>query len=145
MKLISRAVLLCCVVLVVAPAALSQRRSVPPVRIEGTYDNLHVGPPESGDLEGMRVILIDGGGGIYAIVQEAAGGVELPAPTLAEVVVRGNEIAFTLKFPNQDEPETFSGKVSASGLSLSRGTAPEMAQPKPRPGKEVFFLRRRKC
>lgn len=145
MRLISRAVLVCCVLLVVASAALAQKRSVPPVRIEGTYDNLHVGPPESGDLEGMRVMLIDGGGGIYAIVQEAAGGVELPQPTLAEVVVRGNEITFTLKFPDHDEPETFSGKVSASGLTLRRGTAVQMAKPKPQPGQAAFFLKRRKC
>lgn len=145
MRLISRVILLCCLLLVVAPVALSQRRRVPPVRIEGTYDNLHVGPPESGDLEGMSVILIDGGGGIYAIAQEAAGGVGLPEPTLAQVVVRGNEIAFTIKFPNQDEPETFLGKVSASGLTLRRGTLAQMALPNPLPSKGVFFLKRRKC
>jgi hypothetical protein len=145
MKLIGRTILLCGISLIVTLTAFPQKRSTPSVRIEGTYDNLHVGPPESGDLEGMRVILIDGGGGIHAIVQEAAGGVELPEPALAQVVVRGNEIAFTIKFPNQDEPETFLGKVSASGLSLSRGTPPQMAVPNPLRGKEVFFLRRRKC
>ncbi len=142
MRLISRAALLCCVFLVVAPAALSQKRSVPSVRIEGTYDNLHVGPPESGDLEGMRVMLFDGGGGIYAIVQEAGGGVELPAPALGEVTVKGNEISFTVKFPGQDETQTFSGKVSAAGLTLRRS---DPAEPKPVSGKGSFFLKRRKC
>jgi len=145
MKLIGRAVLLCCVVSVVAPAALSQRRRVPPVRIEGTYDNLHVGPPESGDLEGMRVILIDGGGRIYAIVQEAAGGVELPAPTLAEVTMKGSDISFIVKFPGQDEAQTFSGKVSASGLRLRRGNPARPAWLPTLPGEESFFLKRRKC
>lgn len=138
MKLIGRSVLLCSVVLVVASAALAQKRSVPPVRIEGTYDNLHVGPPESGDLEGMRVMLIDGGGGIYAIVQEAAGGVELPAPALGEVTVKGNQISFTVTFPGQDEAQTFSGKVTASGLTLRRTSPAE-------PGQGSFFLKRRKC
>jgi hypothetical protein len=137
--------LVCCVVLVVASAALAQKRSVPPVRIEGTYDNLHVGPPESGDLEGMRVMLIDGGGGIYAVVQEAAGGVELPAPALGEVTVKGNQITFTVKFPGQDETQTFSGKVSAAGLTLSRKNSAEPAAPNPLPGNGSFFLKRRKC
>jgi hypothetical protein len=129
--------------MVIALAALPQRRSVPPVRIEGTYDNLHVGPPESGDLEGMRVILVDGGGGIYAIVQEAEGGVELPAPVLAEVTVKGTDVSFTAKFPNHDEAETFSGKVSASGLRLRRGN-PTPAAGAPASDAPVF-LKRRKC
>lgn len=142
MRLACSVVLLCCAVLLVAPAALAQKRSVPPVRIEGTYDNLHVGPPESGDLEGMRVMLIDGGGGIYAIVQEAAGGVELPAPALGEVTVKGNNISFTVKFPGQDEAETFSGKVSASGLNLRRSNP---AEPNSVSGQGSVFLKRRKC
>ena len=142
MRLIGRVVWLCCVLLVVAPAALPQRRSVPPVRIEGTYDNLHVGPPESGDLEGMRVMLIDGGGGIYAIVQEAAGGVELPAPAMAEVTVKGSDISFTIKFPGQDETQAFSGKVSASGLRLRRGNPADASSSGP---ESQVFLKRRKC
>jgi hypothetical protein len=133
MKLICRGILLCGISLIVTLTAFPQKRGTPSVRIEGTYDNLHIGPPESGDLEGMRVILIDGGGGIHAIVQEAAGGVELPDPTLAEVTVKGAEINFTIKFPGQDEVQTFSGKVTASGLRLRRGSdAP-------------FVLKRRKC
>lgn len=129
-----RAVLLCGLSLVVTLSVFPQKRGLPPVRIEGTYDNLQVGPPESGDLEGMRVILIDGGGGIYAIVQEAAGGVELPAPVLTEVTVKGSDISFSVKFPGQDETQTFSGKVSASGIRLRGGNA-----------EGSFFLKRRKC
>lgn len=134
MKLIGRALLLCGISLVVTLTAFPQKRSTPSVRIEGTYETLTVGKG-SGDLEGMRVILIDGGGGIYAIVQEAAGGVELPAPALAEVTVKGADISFTIKFPGQDEVQTFSGKVSASGLRLRRGN----------PGGQLFFLKRGKC
>ena len=134
MKLIGRAILLCGVSLIVTMTAFSQRRTTPSVSVEGTYQHLTVGEG-SGDLEGMRVILIDGGGGIYAIVQEAAGGVELPAPALAEVTVKGTDISFSIKFPGQDETQTFSGKVSASGLRLRRGN----------PGERPFFLKRQKC
>jgi hypothetical protein len=133
MRLIGRAILLCGISLIVTLTAFPQKRSTPSVRIEGTYETLTVGK-ESGDLEGMRVILIDGGGGIHAIVQEAAGGVELPAPALTEVTVKGADISFTIKFPGQDEAQTFSGKVSASGLRLRRGNIPQL-----------FFLKRRKC
>jgi hypothetical protein len=132
MKLIGRAILLCGISLIVTVSAFSQKRSTPSVSIEGTYEALTVGK-DSGDLEGMRVILIDGGGGIYAIVQEAAGGVELPAPALTEVTVKGSNISFTIKFPGQDEAQTFSGKVLASGLRLRRGS------------NETLFLKRRKC
>ncbi|HEV7475425.1 MAG TPA: hypothetical protein VGN90_15335 [Pyrinomonadaceae bacterium] len=144
MKTIIRAVLLCSVLLVVTLTALPQRRGVPPVRIEGAYDNLHVGPPESGDLEGMRIILIDGGGGIYAIVQEAEGGVELPAPALTKVTVKGTDINFTVKFPGHDETQTFSGKVSAAGLRLRRGNPTKPSALSAVAGDELFFLKRRK-
>ncbi len=133
MKLIGRMVLLCGISLMFALAAFPQKGGTPSVAIEGTYEHLTVGEG-SGDLEGMRVILIDGGGGIYAIVQEAAGGVELPAPALAEVTVKGVNISFTIKYPGQDEVQTFSGKVSASGLTLRHGNS-----------KQSFFLKRRKC
>lgn len=136
MRLIGRTVLLCGISLVFTLTAFPQKRGIPSVAIEGTYENLTVGKG-SGDLEGMRIILIDGGGGIYAIVQEAAGGVELPAPALAEVTVKGTDISFSIKFPGQDETQTFSGKVSASGLRLRRGP--------PGTAEKPFFLKRRKC
>ena len=126
-----RTVLLCMFLLLFTLTAFAQRRGVPPVSIEGTYDNLSVGR-ESGDLEGMRVILIDGGGGIYAIVQQAEGGVELPAPASTKVTVKGTDISFSVKFPGHDESLTFSGKVSASSLRL-------------RSDGQQFFLKRKKC
>lgn len=110
----------------------------PPVRIEGTYENLRVGPM-SGDLVGMRVMLIDGGGGIHAIVQEAEGGVELPDPATAKVDVKGAKISFTIKFSGHDEAQTFSGTVTTAGLRLRRGQTPGAEVEKP------FFLKRRKC
>jgi hypothetical protein len=131
MRLISRALLLSAVSLIVTLTAFSQTRT-PSVRIEGVFDNLTVGKG-SGDLEGMRVILIDGGGGIHAIVQEAAGGVELPDPALTRVTVKGTDITFRITLPGHDEAETFSGKVSASGLRLRRGGAGG-----------TFFLKRKK-
>lgn len=135
MKLLARAILLCSISLIVTLTAFPQKRGTPSVAIEGTYENLTVGQG-SGDLEGMRIILIDGGGGIHAIVQEAAGGVELPKPALAEVTVKGTDIRFSIKFPGQDETQTFSGKVSASGLRLRGG---------PGSAGKPFFLKRRKC
>lgn len=136
MKLIGRAILLCGIALVGTLTAFPQTRNTPSVRIEGTYENLTVGQG-SGDLEGMRVILIEGGGGIHAIVQEAAGGVELPDPALTEVTVKGADISFSIKFPGQDETQTFSGRVSASGMRLRRGPPGSAERP--------FFLKRRKC
>lgn len=143
MKLIGRAILICGFILVFALAAFPQKRSVPAVRIEGTYDNLRVGP-ESSDLVGMRVMLIDGGGGIYAIVQEAEGGVELPEPAMAEVTVKGSDISFTIKFPRQDETQTFSGKVSASGLRLRRANSAGSSSGGA-PNEPPYILKRRKC
>ena len=124
---------LVCVISLIATLSLTaaQKSTVPPVSIEGRYDDLTVGKP-SGDLEGMRVILIDGGGGIYAIVQQAEGGAELPAPALAEVNVKGTEINFSIQLAGHDQAEKFSGKVSAAGLRLQSGDQP-------------FFLKRKKC
>jgi hypothetical protein len=133
MKLIARTILLCGISLIVTMTAFPQKRNAPSVSLEGTYENLTVGKG-SGDLEGMRVILIDGGGGIHAIVQEAAGGVELPVPALTEVTVKGSDISFTIKFPGYDEAQTFSGRVSPSGLRLRRGHLPQQ-----------LFLKRKKC
>ena len=126
-----RIVLLCTVLLVFTLTAFGQRRSIPPVSIEGTYDNLTVGKV-SGDLVGMRVILIDGGGGIYAIVQQAEGGVELPAPASTTVTVKGSDISFSLKLSGHDDTQQFSGKVSASGFRFHSGG-------------QTFFLKRKKC
>lgn len=118
MKLFVRMVLILSIASAVALTVFPQK--MPPVRIEGTYENLTVGK-ESGDLVGMRVMLIDGGGGIHAVVQEAGGGVELPDPATAKVDVNGAKISFTIKLAGRDEEEKFSGTVTTAGLRLQRG------------------------
>jgi len=119
MKLIIRMTLIVSLLSATALSIFPQK--VPPVRIEGTYENLTVGK-ESGDLVGMRVMLIDGGGGIHAIVQEAGGGVELPDPATAKVEVNGAKISFTITLAGRDESETFTGTVTTTGLRLQRGS-----------------------
>ena len=139
MKLIIRMTLI--VSLLSATALTIFPQKMPPVRIEGTYENLTVGK-ESGDLVGMRVMLIDGGGGIHAIVQEAGGGVELPDPATSKVEVNVAKVSFTIKLAGHDEAETFSGTVTAAGLRLSRGAA--MGRAAGDVDKPVF-LKRKKC
>jgi len=136
MKLIIRMTLI--VSLLSATALTIFPQKVPPVRIEGTYENLTVGK-QSGDLVGMRVMLIDGGGGIYAIVQEAGGGVELPDPATAKVEVKGAKISFTIKLAGQDEEQKFSGTVTTAGLRLQRGPTAGPNAEKP------VFLKRKRC
>ena len=136
MKLIIRLFLLVSICSSAALTVLPQR--VPPVRIEGTYENLTVGK-ESGDLVGMRVMLIDGGGGIHAIVQEAGGGVELPDPATAKVDVQAAKVSFTIKLSGRDDAETFSGTVTNAGLRLRRGAATGSNAEKP------VFLKRKRC
>ena len=136
MKLVIRMVLIASFLSVAAMTVYPQK--MPPVRLEGTYENLRVGP-ESGDLVGMRVMLIDGGGGIHAIVQEAGGGVELPDPATARVEVAGAKVSFTIKLAGQDEAQKFSGTVTTAGLRLQRGptTGPNAQKP--------VFLKRKRC
>lgn len=136
MKFIIRLVLLVSLSSIAALTVIPQK--MPPVRIEGTYENLTVGK-ESGDLVGTRVMLIDGGGGIHAIVQEAGGGVELPDPATAKVDVTGAKISFKIKLAGRDEEESFSGTVTTGGLRLQRGPATGPNAEKP------VFLRRKKC
>ncbi len=130
MKLITRMVLFISLASLTALTVLPQK--MPPVRIEGTYENLTVGK-ESGDLVGMRVMLIDGGGGIHAIVQEAGGGVELPDPATAKVEVKGAKITFTIRLARSDEEEKFSGTVTNTGLRLQRN------------GEKPVLLKRKRC
>jgi len=130
MKVIIRMVLFVSLLSATALSVVPQR--MPPVRIEGTYENLTVGKG-SGDLEGMRVMLIDGGGGIHAIVQEAGGGVELPDPATAKVDVKGAKISFTIKQAGRDEEDSFTGTVTAAGLRLQRA------------GEKAVFLKRKRC
>ena len=84
-------------------------------------------------------MLIDGGGGIHAIVQEAGGGVELPDPATAKVEVKGARISFKIKLAGRDDEESFSGTVTNAGLRLQRrpATGPNAEKP--------VFLKRKRC
>jgi hypothetical protein len=63
--------------------------------VTGVYENFTIGKP-SGDLEGMRVVIIPAGGGYYAMVQIAQGGAEDPKPEFVEATVNGMKVEFTV-------------------------------------------------
>lgn len=112
MKLLIRAFLSLAVCLLVIPVALARRPGVQPaISVAGVYDNITVGK-ESGDLEGMRVVIVPAGGGHYAIVQIAQGGAEDPKPEFVEAKVKGLSVSFAVG------DEKFNGTVSAMGLRL---------------------------
>jgi hypothetical protein len=83
-------------------------------RIPGMYSNLEY-IEEAGDLLGMEVYLVYGGGeDCFAFVQCAGG--EPAAPVLAPVQVSGSKVSFNLP-KNQPECGTsFTGVVSEAGL-----------------------------
>jgi hypothetical protein len=114
MKLTVRTILTClvCLMFVVPAAALAKKRPrQPPPSVTGVYENFKVGEG-SGDLEGMRVVIVSAGGGHHAIVQIAQGGAEDPKPEFVEVKVKGMSVEFTVG------EQKFTGTVTASGLSL---------------------------
>lgn len=116
MKVIVRALLTSMICLMVIPAALAKKPGAPPpVSIKGIYENFTVGKG-SGDLEGMRVVLVAAGDGHYAIVQIAQGGAEDPKPEFVPVKVKGATVNFTVG------EEKFTGTVTAARLSLKNSS-----------------------
>ena len=111
MKIISRLVLLSIVCLVLLPFANAKPVGQPIVTVPGVYENFTVGKG-SGDLEGMRVVIVPAGDGYYAIVQVAQGGAEDPKPEFVPVTAKGNKVNFTVG------EEKFTGTVTATGLIL---------------------------
>ena len=112
MRLTKVAVASFLVCLTVASSALARKPSgQPTVAMAGIYDNFTVGK-DSGDLEGMRVVMVSAGGGYYAIVQIAQGGAEDPKPEFVAATVKGMSVEFTAA------SEKFRGTVSAAGLTL---------------------------
>jgi hypothetical protein len=79
--------------------------------VAGVYENFTVGKT-SGDLEGMRVVIIPAGGGYYAMVQIAQGGAEDPKPEFVEATVKGMKVEFTVG--NQK----FTGTATATSLRV---------------------------
>src|SRR3989441_12224610 len=93
--------------------SMSLARTPPPpaATVAGVYENFTIGKG-SGDLEGMRVVIVSAGGGYYAIVQIAQGGAEDPKPEFVAANVKGMSVQFTAG------SEKFRGTVSAAGLTL---------------------------
>jgi hypothetical protein len=108
-----RAFLICVACLIVVPAALAKKPAVAPAAasVAGVYENFTVGKG-SGDLEGMRVVLVAAGNGHYAIVQIAQGGAEDPKPEFVPVTVKGMSVSFAVG------DMKFDGTVTAVGLTV---------------------------
>jgi hypothetical protein len=111
--------------------AVARKPGAPPaVAVAGIYDNFTIGKG-SGDLEGMRVVIVSAGGGYYAIVQIAQGGAEDPKPEFVEANVKGMSVQFSAG------AEKFRGTVSAVGLTL-RNSAGESQTLKRKPCGSYF-------
>lgn len=114
MKLTIRALLTLMICLLIVGMVAAKKRSAPPApSVTGVYENFTVGKG-SGDLEGMRVVLVSAGDGHYAIVQIAQGGAEDPKPEFVPVTVKG----MTVKFAVGDLK--FTGTVTVAGLRLKQ-------------------------
>jgi len=112
MKLSVRAFLTLGICLILLSTALGRNPGAQPAAtVAGIYDNFTVGK-ESGDLEGMRVVLVQAGGGYYAIVQIAQGGAEDPKPEFVAAKVKGLNVSFAVG------DEKFTGAATATGLRL---------------------------
>lgn len=94
--------------------------------VAGVYENLTVGK-ESGDLVGMRVMIIPAHDTFYAMVQIAQGGAEDPKPEFVDATVKGNTVAFTV------DDQKYTGTVSVSGFRVKD------------PDGQTHVLKRRPC
>src|SRR5258706_3800289 len=119
--------LTCMICLIIAPTELAQKPAAQRAAgVAGVYDNLTVGKG-SGDLEGMRVVLVSAGNEYHAIVQIAQGGAEDPKPEWVPVQVKGSSVNFTVG------NEKYTGTVSAAGLRLKNSS------------NESHWLKRKPC
>jgi hypothetical protein len=111
MKLITRAILFSIVGVVVLTAAITSNFGQPIATVAGVYENFTIGKG-SGDLEGMRVVIVPAGGGYYAIVQIAQGGAEDPKPEFVPADVKGRSVSFSVG------DDKYTGTVTAAGLTI---------------------------
>lgn len=131
MKLLVRALSSLAICLLVIPATLAGKPAAQPAAtVAGIYDNFTVGK-ESGDLEGMRVVIVPAGGGYHAIVQIAQGGAEDPKPEFVAATVKGMTVSFSVG------EEKFTGTATAAGLRL-KNSAGEMQTLKRKPCSSYF-------
>ena len=94
--------------------------------VAGVYENLTVGK-ESGDLEGMRVVIIPAHDTFYAMVQIAQGGAEDPKPEFVDATVKGHTVEFTVG------DQKYTGIVSIAGFRVKD------------PDGKTHVLKRRPC
>ena len=111
MKIIRRIVLLMLVCMAVLTVTIVKNFGQPIVTVPGVYENFTVGKG-SGDLEGMRVVIVPAGGGYYAIVQIAQGGAEDPKPEFVPADVKGRSLSFSVG------DDKYTGTTTAAELTL---------------------------
>ncbi len=116
--------------LLVVPIGIARPRATPAVSVAGIYEDFTVGKG-SGDLEGMRVVIIPAGGGYYAMVQIAQGGAEDPKPEFVSAAVSGMKVEFTVG------DEKFTGTVNATTMRV-KGSAGTTAVLKRKPCSTLF-------
>lgn len=120
MKLTIRIALLGLVATIGFGVAITTNFGQPIVTVPGVYENFTVGK-DSGDLEGMRVVLVPAGGGHYAIVQIAHGGAEDPKPEFVPAEVKGTNVSFAVG------EEKFTGTVTTAGLTVKNAAGDSQA------------------
>src|ERR1700745_3634853 len=111
MKPFGRLLLLSLVCFAGLVSANARNFAQPIVTVPGVYENFTVGKG-SGDLEGMRVVIVPAGDGYYAIVQIAQGGAEDPKPEFVKAEVKGKSVSFAVG------DMKFTGTVSATGMTV---------------------------
>ena len=94
--------------------------------VGGVYENFTVGK-ESGDLVGMRVMIIPAANTFYAMVQIAQGGAEDPKPEFVDAIVKGNTVEFTVG------DQKYTGVVNVAGFRVKD------------PDGKTLVLKRRPC
>ena len=94
--------------------------------VAGVYENFTVGK-ESGDLVGMRVMIIPAHDTFYAMVQIAQGGAEDPKPEFVDATVKGNTVEFTVG------DQKYTGVVNIAGFRVKD------------PDGKTHVLKRRPC
>jgi hypothetical protein len=100
-------VVLLTVIAFTMPSFAAQQKT--PAPIEGVYSNLSYSS-ETGDAEGLRIVILNSGDNYFVVAQCAEGGV--PEPVLVPASVKGRSIRFTL-------PEgKFEGAITEKGLQL---------------------------
>ena len=112
--------------LVVFSLFFAANASAQPGPVAGVYENFTVGK-ESGDLEGMRVVIIPAHDTFYAMVQIAQGGAEDPKPEFVDATVKGNTVEFTVG------DQKYTGTVSVAGFRVKD------------PDGKTHVLKRRPC